>query len=120
MIAPGQIIDVWAVVQKHNTGMEVFGVFPTERQAKGYLEELYREGTSLLRVDHSKAFRPGDEPRVLLIDVKSSFYQLEVDYEPDADRIRRELRQSAWNKLTPEERNALNLTSEEILKLKEP
>lgn len=105
----GQIIDVWVVVQKIISGTEIFGVFPTERQAKGYLEEMYREGTSPLRVDHSKAFRPGDEHRVLLIDVKTSFYQLEVDYEPDAERIRRELRQSAWSKLTPEERLALNL-----------
>lgn len=117
MIAPGQIIDVWTVIQKVNSfSPEIFGVFPTARQAMGYLTEISPNVQGALRVEPRKAFRTDDELRVLLIKIESPFQELMIDYEPDADRIRRELRRSAWNKLTPEERDALNLTSEEILK----
>lgn len=110
MIQPGNIIDVWAVVQKHNTSTEVFGVFPTERQAEGYVKEVLPNKVVSVRVVPHKAFRPGAEARVLLLEIRhDTFYELAVDYEPDEDRIRRELRKQAWDKLTPEERNALNL-----------
>lgn len=81
-------------------------MFPDERQAEGYVRE--RENSA--KVVKYRAFQPedGSNPRVLLFNqVGRTFYELSLDYEPDADRIRRELKQSAWLKLTAAERDAI-------------
>jgi len=107
-VKPGNIIDVFVVAQGAGANMDVFGVFLTKRQADGYVKEQLA-GIDRVDVIPHKAFRPDTEERVLLVEHWANFYELSVNYEPDEDRIRRELRQSAWSKLTPEERNVLNL-----------
>jgi|ERR1051325_1284328 hypothetical protein len=107
---PGSLIDVWAVAQKTNNGMDVLGVFPTKRQAEGYVKEEMLTRTTAVRVIPHKAFRPGNEERVLLVEIRNGdFYQLNINYDPDEGPRLLELRKNAWNKLTPEERYALNM-----------
>jgi hypothetical protein len=47
---------------------------------------------------------------VLLVEIRNGdFYQLNINYDPDEGPRLLELRKNAWNKLTPEERYALNM-----------
>lgn len=82
MIGPGQLIDVWEVLQKIDDGTNVFGVFLTEQQARDYLRDDFPNEVALRVVRH-KAFRPNNELRVLLIDIRSAFHELVIDYRPD-------------------------------------
>lgn len=106
----GKLLDVHAVMTGDPQSPNVYGVFPTDRQAEGYIREQAPDSGA--KVVTYRGFQPEDDnrsPRVLLFkQVGPSFYELDVDYEPEADRIRRELRKSAWDKLTPAERDALN------------
>lgn len=108
----GKLRDVYAVVNgAEQDHLDIYGVFPTERQAEGYLQERVTNKGS--RVARYQGFQLDESPRVLLLNyVDRNPYELTVDYEPDADRIRREFMKSAWAKLTESERNAIGWTRE--------
>jgi hypothetical protein len=104
----GKLIDVHAVVSDKGG---IYGAFPTARQAEGYIREQVPESGAVIVA--YRGFQPDDDARVLLFNqVGHSFYELSTDYEPEADRIRRELKQSAWAKLTVAERDAIGWSRE--------
>lgn len=113
MIA-GHLRDVNAVVSGDESApsYKVFGVFPTDRQAEGYIREQTPDSNA--KVVAYRGFQiEGGSPRVLLFrQIGYAVYELDADYEPEADRLRRELKQSAWSKLTAAERDAIGWSRE--------
>jgi len=107
----GKLHDVHAVVDGDERNPNVYGVFPTERQAEGYVRERIPESSA--RVVGYRGWQYDNSPRVLLLkQVGHVLYDLNVDYEPEEDRVRRELKKSAWAKLTAAERDALGWSRE--------
>lgn len=105
----GELRDVWVVHEGQNPETGCLGVFTTSKMATAYLEweVLARNPLGGARMTKMTGYVP-DEGRVVLIR-HVEFRTLTSDYRSDETRRDLALRRSAWDKLTPDERDALAL-----------